>query len=572
MSQQIIKLLRSTADEQFETTSRLLKQMSEEQLTVLFIEVCRAFDFWMVQNTFGGERAIKLSEPELNILTRGWNSFLEIVLPRIGSINGVPLLESTGGSIRAATAELHKLGTPILLNRAADMLELGVLSAKQSGEKLTVWMENSGDGDLFLDQLEDEMLDNVDNLMRPTSPQINAEALTPTELQAELDAAVFPWRTGRGTMVGYNSTPAMDEHFIAISMPILTKLRDKAGFHPDARINGVRASDLTAIVALLMSAKLKHIHLVSSGRKQWPEVNTYMSLSIWKPKNEIIDDMSEFTGMDRILVAIIIDMLTLTDKSKPDLSSDVDPVIPFFIKFTDNYLIEPTSAVFINPFDTVKRLQNKPENQTSLRMQREDWMRSDLNALFQGTRYKRLETRAKLKLNGKILTDIDGAILDTITNELCLFQFKWQDYTGATMKQITSRAKNFVSEIQDWEHKILKYLSEKGTDMLLRSLRFSKVASNEEIKVKLVAVGRAASRFSDLGYSNKTETVATCTWSQFIRLRAQIGPAENVITELHSQIRNETTGKVKLLPIPYEIKMKDICILFENLWNTRELY
>lgn len=199
-------------------------------------------------------------------------------------------------------------------------------------------------------------------------------------------------------MVGYRSTPALDEHYGGVTLPILTRLRDKAGFHPSARINGVRAADLSVITLLLTSARLKHIQFVASGKRLWPEVNFWMSLSVWKPKDEIVEMLSGATGMDEHLVSTIIDMLTLTADSEADFTSDVDPVIPFFIKFTDSYLIEPAFALFINPFDTVKRIQNQPQTHTSLRLPRENWMRTDLNALFQGTRYYRLETPAKLEI------------------------------------------------------------------------------------------------------------------------------------------------------------------------------
>jgi hypothetical protein len=87
-------------------------------------------------------------------------------------------------------------------------------------------------------------------------------------------------------------------------------------------------------------------------------------------------------------------------------------------------------------------------------------------------------------------------------------------------------------------------------------------------KIYLFAIGRAAARFQSYGYAPEVETVAPATWRQFVRLRYEVGPSENVFRDIHNAIRNERTIPVKLTPIRQEMALGKFTVVFENLWNA----
>jgi hypothetical protein len=193
-------------------------------------------------------------------------------------------------------------------------------------------------------------------------------------------------------------------------------------------------------------------------------------------------------------------------------------------------------------------------------------MIDDLVHLFMGNRYIRFDKPVILERDGKTVTDIDAAILDTLTGELALFQLKWQDFGSHSLKKQRSKAKNFVDQVDGWSEKLEAWIAEFGVDALAHRLHLPKSSQIKDIL--LFAVGRSASRFQSYGYVQKRTKTAVGTWPQFIRLRDEIGPAARVISSLHKKLLDERHGSVIRKPIPYRFEVGGIGVLVEDIWST----
>ncbi len=565
--------LNELSEQELSTYMSLVEKMPDDEVAVFTIEACRALDYWLVHGTFSDDPLQKLSEQDLNIVMRGWNPLMSSVLRRIGKLHGIPLLGSTHQTISAATSELHRLGRHILLRKTAELIGRGLAGGESSSEHISIWLDYAGNSDLFLDQIEEDRLPEMSESMKQGRSWLDT-ALGSQEipnLQQKLDAIVFRYETTRGTMVGYKSTPEIDDHYGAVVLDHVLNCRNKSGFHPKARINGVSANDVTQVVHLLVSSRLKHLQLVAAGKHKWPDINYWMSLSVWKPKGEIVAMLSGATGIDPIIVSIIVDLLTLKPDSVPDLSSDVDPVIPLFIKISNTYLLEPVGALFLNPFDVIQRINADQKTRQALMEHREGVMLANLNGLFQGTRYDCVDSPVRLRQKGRVLTDIDGAVLDRTTGDLALFQLKWQDFKGATTRQTISRAKNFVEQVEKWAEDTTVWISSNGTDELLQSLRLRKPPGIEAVTVRLFAIGQMGARFGSYGHKVENSSLAAATWPQFVRLRYEIGPASSVFSSLYSAIVAESVGEVSVRPIPFDLETCGTVVKFKNLWNERRV-
>ena len=547
--------------------------MTDEEVVVFTIEACRALDYWSVHSTFSDDPRQKLSEQDLNVVMRGWNPLMSNVLKRIGKLRGIPLLGSTHETIHAATSELHRLGRHILLRKTADLVDRGLACGTISGEQISIWLDYAGDNDLFLDQIEEDRLLEMSERMKQSPSWLNAivESNKLPNLQEALNAIVFRYETTRGTLVGYKSTPEIDDHYGAVVLDHVLSCRDKSGFHPEARINGVSANDVTRVVHLLVSSRLKHLQLVASGKRRWPDINYWMSLSVWKPKGEVVALLSGASGIDPIIVSIIVDMLTLKKNSAPDLSSDVDPVVPLFIKISDMYLLEPVAVLFLNPFDVAQRINADQKTRQAIMVHREGVMVANVNGLFQGTRYDRIDAPVRLRQKGRILTDIDAAVLDRTTGDLALFQLKWQDFKGATTRQTISRAKNFVEQVKKWTKNTTTWISSIETEELLKALRLRIPNGIKDVNVHLFVIGQMGARFASYGQKVEDPSVAVATWPQFVRLRYEVDPVSSVFSSLHSAIAAESTGKASIRSMPFDLESCGTVVKFENLWNKRVL-
>jgi hypothetical protein len=568
----IIHLLELSARELAEG-KEVLSKMDDAKIAMITIEACRVLDYWYVIDAFSSQNENKMPEQDLNIMSRGWNPLLQQVLPRLGTFPGIPLLGSTKETIQAASAELHRFGRHILLKRAAELVDRGLAEGSQIDGVISVQMKHRKDSDHFLDQIDVARWEDFSKKLQPSDLLAHGivEVSRLANFQEELERLMFRWETPQGVMAGYRASPQLDDHFIGAVFDHVSECLKKSGIHPEASIRGISARDVHVVVMLLMSARLKHTQFVATAKRQWPDVNYWMSLTIWKPKSEIVAELSEAIKIDPFIVSAIIDLFTIGQDKELDLSSDVDPLIPFFIKISDRYLLEPASILFLNPFDIITRINPDQRIHQTISERREGLMLVNLNGLFQGSRYIRLEAPVRLRAAGRIVTDIDGAILDLTTGELALFQLKWQDFKGATLKQTLSRAKNFVGAVSTWAKVTSDWIDEYGIDQLLRALRMPSVASAPVLSVYLFAIGQMSARFGQYGYAPENNTPAITTWSQFLRIRHEVGPAERVITQIFARVKAEEVGNAAVSAHPYEMHSCGQVIRFENMWNKLEL-
>lgn len=565
--------LRQLSEKEFKDTMHVLSQLDDTNIAMITIEACRSLDYWFVTDSFSENRQRTLSEQDFNLVYRGWNIFLQKVLPRLGMLPGIPLLGSTRETILSTSAELHRLGRHALLKRTAELIDRKFAQGSWIDGKISVRMKRDDESDHFLDQVDAVRWNTISKKLLPwdSLAQQHLKTLRLAEWQDELKRLMFRWETPQGVMVGYNASPQLDDHFIGAVFDYVSACRANSGADPEAIINGIRVSDVHLIMMLLMSARLKHTQFVTAAKRRWPDVNYWMSLTIWKPRNEIVKEICETiagkTDIDPESVFKVVDLLTIGPETKPDLSSDVDPLIPFFIKVSNQYLLEPSSVLIMNPFDMITRINPDQRIHQAISERREGLMLMNLNGLFQGNRYVRLEMPVRLKTAGKIVTDIDGAVLDRTTGELALFQLKWQDFKGATLRQTMSRAKNFVTSVSSWAEITSSWIENHGIDQLLRTLRIPKTASSHVISVHLFAIGQMSARFRHYGYNIENTALAVTTWPQFLRLRHEIGPAERVISCIFDKARTEAVRDVPVLAVPYEMHTCGRIIRFENMWN-----
>jgi hypothetical protein len=194
----------------------------------------------------------------------------------------------------------------------------------------------------------------------------------------------------------------------------------------------------------------------------------------------------------------------------------------------------------------------------------------DLCHLFLGTRYIIIDRPARLKRQGRTVTDIDAAVLDRTTSTIALFQLKWQDFNTSNVRTQRSKAKNFVDRVDAWVAAVEGWIEEFGNDQLCDVLRLQRNHGERLLNIKLFAVGRTSARFQSYGYRQKRDTVAVCTWPQFVRTRFEVGPAERVFDSLHAALRAENATPVITRPLRHEIAVGGQRIVFENLWNLYE--
>jgi hypothetical protein len=564
----IAERLSVLADQEFDSVKTWIGTLEFPQHVLLLIEACRVMDFQHVLQAFSKKPEHKLPVPDFDIMIRGWNPALGLLPPHAGGSHGVPLAESTPESRNQTMAFLHQLGRFSVLKQSAGMVRHGMLEGELVNGCIVLRLGSRLSTDFFLDRLDRNKLNELRDKVSGFNPLETLEAESKVgDLDARMEALVFPWKTAAGTMIGYQAEPDIDRYFLAHVTQHTLDWRDEAGIHPHARIGDVSGVDLAALGSLLTSLHVKHIRFVDAGKRKVPEANYPMSLTMWTSRSELVDSIVAFTGMGRDNVDAAVDLFTVSRAHYDYFQLELTPFIPMLIEISEGHLLRPVSSIFRNPFQGIRMFQEHRSSRAEafIRKPRENWMISDLSRLFVGNRYEVIDRPTRLKRGGNTVTDIDSAVLDRTTGVVALFQLKWQDFSTEDIRKRRSKAKNFVDQVDEWAQTVSGWIGEFGTDALRRSLRLGSKGHISD--VKMFAIGRSSSRFQSYGYVPKCRELAVCAWAQLVRLRYEVGPAANVLQSLHDKIQSESSYPIDRKPMPHKIIAAGQELLFEDLWN-----
>src|SRR5205085_8452532 len=363
---------------------------------------------------------------------------------------------------------------------------------------------------------------------------------------------IRPWESGHGTMMGYGAEPEVDYHFLAEALENVSDWRSDAGLHPNTTFGQSTGADITLVAVVLIGLHLKHIRFALVASKHHPKISIPQSLTIWGPEADLARGVSEFTGLDLVNVQTALDVITLRPHEVSFLQSHSTPFMPLLFGLGNGVIVRPVSSLARNPLLSITTLVQwrDPAAVNALLKPREEWLRSEIYALFQGRRYECISGSVKLREKKKVVTDVDATIFDRVTGELALFQIKWQDYHTNDVRQLRSRARTLAGEMDDWAESVTEWLLGKDGMTLAKNLRLSTRKNRPFSAIYLFGISRSTARTHGYGYPTKHPSLALANWPQFHRVRSEVGPAERVFHDMHLVLQTETHETVDARPMP----------------------
>lgn len=519
----------------------------------------------MVQSHYFGKWD-KLTRQDIDIINRGINPALGLLLPDTADMSGFPIKESDWETISSASSLLHQLGRSVTLELSANMIKHGMLEGKVEDKNIILKMSERVHTDHFMDQLDLYKLQILEDKLHPER-DLSLDDSAWLTIKERMAALTFPFDTGRGVVVGYHADPDIDELFILRVMDPVDRWADEAGIHPAVAVGNFSGADLRAVMLYLSSIRLKHVYFVHEGMKNIKSANYTMSLTTWTPIAELQSNISQWSGIDERKIGSILEFIIASNVNNEYYYSQTTPDVPLLVRLGKEYVLMPVSFIFKNPFHGLRmRIESAfSKNIDLIRERRESWMRSDLYNLFQGDRYQLVEGGVILRDSGRTVTDIDAAIFDNVTGSLALFQLKWQDFNMNDVRSLRSKAKNFVEGVNKWIGDVAAWLEKFEKEILSKTLRIKLFPEQKISNVYFFSIGRFAARFKSYGYTLDAG-VASCSWSQFIRLRYEVGPAADVFEELFRQVKIDADAPVEAMALRHEIACGETRVVFEDLW------
>jgi hypothetical protein len=326
-------------------------------------------------------------------------------------------------------------------------------------------------------------------------------------------------------------------------------------------------------VDFVTSLHLKHARFALLAMEHVPEISIPKSLTIWGPLSELEDSVVDYSHLERSIVRNGLRAITLRAKEAPLLATVTAQFIPLLIDLGNGFVLRPICSIARNPFATVRALLElrDPKLQHQIGKPREEWMRTELYSLFQGSRYQRVNGNIKLREGNDDLTDIDAAVLDILSGDIALFQLKWQDYFTNDVRELRSKASNLTKEFDDWAQKVEGWIKQRIRAELARTLRLKLKKGMSVNNVYLFGVSRTYARVQGFGYRVTAENLAIANWPQFVRYRHEVGPTPQIFADLFNKIKQGIHETVDAKPFPFTIHADGKSILFEDMWHTASI-
>jgi hypothetical protein len=122
---EIANQLAALADAEFKRQEAEVADLPPGSQTVLLIEGCRVVDFHHVVH-FMSKAERPLSDFDFAVMVRGWNAFVALLLPHVGTLRGIPSVESTSEFRRSVLSILMTLGSATIMRENAEMYRHGM--------------------------------------------------------------------------------------------------------------------------------------------------------------------------------------------------------------------------------------------------------------------------------------------------------------------------------------------------------------------------------------------------------------------------------------------------------------
>lgn len=337
-----------------------------------------------------------------------------------------------------------------------------------------------------------------------------------------------------GWQVSYSTTKYIDDYFAEWARLYLKRMQGQDLVGPDDIIGGRPFSRYVSVLEALSARSQKHIAFAAILRARHRSADSRNLLTTYANRTYFVDAVSAYMDADTTEISEILDSLVLSGENV-DMHTSRNGAAAWapIVRASSETYILPIYGLDINPFEFLL---------TDLRARYEgDWFRiannrearwvNELEELYAGPRWQRNTANLKLRLDGKVATDIDFATLDTKSNELAIFQLKWQQPVSLDNRVRRNTGQNLVNESNRWIDVVLSWLTQNGVDELVGRLGFQSLGSP---KVHLFVLGRYHAHIS--GFDNHDQRAVWSSWAHFKRMRTE-GPRRSV-SQLEADLRS----------------------------------
>ncbi len=505
------------------------------------IELARAMDYFFVGRNFYSQWAkSKEVESHSHLISFGLHKALSLSLDESTKLEGAPLFRSTQKLQNWANAVFVLCGQIGYCEHLLELYKVGLIEIEETAPNhYHVYPATKVYG---VESFEEENAIWLKGLISKRNQVIaNKLKAKSKAIKRIMSKRVEKWNTH---FIQYKTSPEIDAYYGLEGTMLARLMLGHDNFPPDAKFGGLEFNLYCAAVTIFVGWASKHLAFCFELLKKYPEIDPRNIFTITISLENIVGWLSDVLQIDNAVAKQVIETVTLTTENKHEHCSVPGNLItPVFIEIGRDKLLRPLWGSQTEPFmfllrELRRRYRSDWDNAVNFR---EKVFRDDIYMLFQSERFYKLERNAVIKNDGAVITDIDALIFDHQTGEVGIFQLKWQDYIGNSMRERESKKGNLLKTGNQWVEKIHNWLSSADNEILSQTLGINKNDVKKIKSFRVFMLGRNSAFFS--GDWNPDTRATWGMWDQVLRIMHNFSNHNNPIEYLYHELQKDSPLK-----------------------------
>ena len=534
------------------------------------LELVRAIDHYLVYVLGLDEknREEEIQSERWDLYRYGQSKAVSLFTDRSSTLPGPSLTRSERAHQQWADAVIYSCGRLGICEMVLNLHRYGLVELSMPSPKAihaTVCLQEVGVEALEANELRifPEIAAEMDQQVRDQNMAIRPSIL---ELMSPL---VSLWQEH---FLQYDTNPDIDSYFRTQGL-LWARSHYEPGqdaFPPNATFGDLPFMLYKEAVVEVIGWVLKHIAFSSLLRSKHTHLDMRNLLTVTTGENRLHGYLSDAFDITEREARQVLDTLKLTPENiQAHMSEPVVDIAPF-LNINSTTVVFSIAGTLSSPFDFMlaelyRRYRRDWDHAVN---GREEHFRRELYDLFPTRRFATAEKPLQLRNEGVVATDIDAAVFDTTTGTLGLFQLKWQDPFGTSMRKRNSKMMNFLEETNQWVSKVSSILLEnpKALDHLLgeRAVRI-----HHTKRIQLFVIGRHFSHFSGGAY--RDSKAAWGTWPQVLRLFKESHMGSDPLTWLHEMLQEQSPSlRTPIITEAYEMQVGEYRIRYDPVSTERD--
>ncbi|MEZ4726961.1 MAG: hypothetical protein R3E79_07495 [Caldilineaceae bacterium] len=539
---------------------RILKSFPLERRKGL-IDIVRSMDLLWFSYKMGANPDIDQVAETIKLFSYGLNKALFLFMDASCSLPGYPLGRSNKESQQWADSVLLHCGRLGAFELILEICRVGLGSIWR--EKPNVYHFAYASGPLGIEAFEaEDFVWRLESVAHRQTLQHMALEAKQARIWESMFNSVDVWRKD---YIMYDTNPEIDDFYSEVGFLHSERMFGQDSFPKHAKFGNQTFDLFQSTVITLIGWTFKHISFCTQLMKKAPYINPRNIYSIPYRLSDKAKYLAAALNVDFEAAKQALEVLTLTQENRQHhcMSSGYFAA-PAAIQVGQDMAVVPiwgcTSHPFIFMLNELKRKYRADWDRAV--EAREDIFREELYSLFQSSRYYKLDRNVNIKLNGSVVTDIDAIVFDRFTGTLALFQLKWQDLFGNSLRERESRKKNFYQTGNQWVAKLCEWLNLVTSEQLSELIGLATSEGKQLSATRLFVIGRNSAHFS--GSGSLDSRAAWGTWYQFSRTMERVNQEDTINSLFAMLIENSPLNRERpKLPVE-ELQIRNTRIIIES--------